>query len=305
MTITSFLLPVTHNHQLKIHYAGNPLGLPIMQLHGGPGAGCDVKNFANFDLRRCFVILHDQRGCGESLPFGKLQHNTTWDLVEDIDAIRRHFNLPTILLYGGSWGSTLALAYGEKYPQHVLGFVLRSICLGEQSEYDWLYQSGAPSLFPEAFSKFTHWLPTPKPHIVKSYYQALTSTNQNTIKKAALHWHNWALTCLELPPIESWPENITEQNMLINLARLESHYFSHEVFLKPNQLINELHRICHLKAIIIHGAKDFLCPPINAYRLHQAWPSSLLKILPAAGHLSSSEGMQTALLEAVNYFCQI
>jgi proline iminopeptidase len=300
MTNNKLFLEADDIHSLAVYTAGNPQGLPIVYLHGGPGAGCDLKHFDTFDLTRCFVILHDQRGCGQSTPSGCLEKNTTWDLVADIEKIRRHFNLEKILLYGGSWGSTLALAYAETYPDKIIGLVLRSICLAKKSDYRWLYEFGANQLFPKAWQDFT--ANRKNNDIVHYYHQALNSTEPAVIESATLAWNNWAAACLGLPQMTALPDDQAAKNYLINLSRIETHYFSQNAFFEENQLLNNLNRIQALKCFIIHGEKDYLCPVANAVELHQAWPGSELILLPEAGHLSSSEGMQQALQSAVRNF---
>jgi proline iminopeptidase len=316
-------------HTLALYSAGNPQGLPIICLHGGPGAGCDLKHFDRFDLQRCFVILHDQRGCGQSTPLGCLQQNTTWDLVADIEKIRTHFKLEKVLLCGGSWGSTLALTYAETHPDHVLGLVLRSICLAKKSDHRWLYEFGANQLFPQAWQDFIAnikkaplgAISRPSPDlsgkdaqatvatqwgegidIVQHYQQLLNSNDLQVVERATLAWNNWAVACLGLPPMLCLPEETQNKNYLITMSCLETHYFSHHAFLEENQLLQNIHRIQSIKSFIIHGEKDYLCPVANAVELHQAWPGSELILLPQAGHLSSAEGMEQALRLAVNYF---
>ncbi len=292
-------LPTTHGHTLALYTAGNTTGLPIIYLHGGPGSSCDTKNFAAFDLEKCFVIMHDQRGCGRSTPSASLENNTTWDLVADIEKIRQHFKLEKVLLFGGSWGSTLALAYAETHPEHVLGLVLRSICLAKQEDDRWLFEFGANQLFPLAWQAFCTGARDPK-NLLKSYYQQLTASDAKTVENAALAWNNWGGACLEFPPMDQLPED--QKNYFMTLAKIEAHYFSQHAFLHENQLLKNLDRIRHLKAFIVHGAKDFLCPIANAYELHQAWPGSELTILAHAGHLSTAPGMLEALQRGVRYF---
>ena len=297
----TLFLPVDALHTLAVYAKGNPQGVPIIYLHGGPGAACDLKNFDLFDLTRCFVIFHDQRGCGGSTPFGLLDHNTIWDLISDIEKIRHHFQLDKVLLYGGSWGSTLALTYAQTYPDQVLGLVLRSICLATEREYKWLYQFGANQLFPEAWADFIAFAPNRTENIVQYYYECLTCEDSKTVEAAALAWNNWASACLALPTWQVLPEE--QKDYLINISRIETHYFSQGVFLfKTDQLIDDLHRMSHLKMAIVHGRKDYLCPVANAYLLHQACPDSTLTVLPEAGHLSSAPGMREALQAAVRCF---
>lgn len=297
-------LKVDDIHTLAIYTAGNPKGLPILYLHGGPGAGCDLKHFDNFDLERCFVILHDQRGCGRSTPLGCLENNTTWDLVADIEKIRHYFHLDKILLYGGSWGSTLALAYAETHPEHVVGLVLRSICLAKQSDHRWLYAFGANQLFPQAWQSFVRGaeLAASEENLVQAYYQKVQSNHPWTVAQATLAWNNWAAACLQLPLMETLPEDQTTKDYLINITRIETHYFAHHAFLAENQLLNNLYKIKSLKAFIVHGEKDYLCPVANAVTLHQAWPNSELLLLSEAAHLSSAPGMHEALQRGVGFF---
>lgn len=300
MTQETLFLPVDATHTLAVYTQGNRAGLPIIYLHGGPGAGCDLKNFVLFDLERCFVIFHDQRGCGSSTPFGALDNNTTWDLIADIEKIRQYFRLDKVLLYGGSWGSTLALAYAQTYPNQVIGLVLRSVCLVTQREYEWLYRFGANQLFPEAWEQFIHSVPSGE-DVVQYYYQALLSSEPKVVEAAALAWNNWAAACLELPAMVSLPAE--QKAYLINISQIEAHYFSQEAFLfKADQLLSDMQRIAHLKVFIVHGQKDYLCPVANAHILHRALPGSTLTLLPEAGHLSTAPGMQEALQAALRYF---
>lgn len=301
MVEQTLFLPVDDIHTLAVYVKGNPQGVPIIYLHGGPGAACDLKNFDLFDLTRCFVIFHDQRGCGNSTPFGLLDNNTIWDLVSDIEKIRDHFQLDKVLLTGGSWGSALALTYAQTYPDQVLGLVLRSIFLVTEREYTWAYQFGANQLFPEAWADFIAFAPSGTENIVRYYYQCLTSQDSAVVEAATLAWNNWAGACLELPKLLALPAE--QKNYLINISRIEAHYFSQGAFLfKMNQLMDDLRRIAHLKMAIVHGRKDYLCPVANAYLLHQACPHSTLTVLPEAGHLGSAPGMKEALQEAIRGF---
>ena len=304
MQIETLFLKVSNIHTIAVYCAGNKNGLPVIVLHGGPGSGADIKHFNNFDLNACFVILFDQRGCGESTPRNALIENTTWDLVADIEIIRQRFNLKKILLFGGSWGSTLALAYAELHPDSVLGLVLRSICLAAETDYKWLYEFGANQLFPLAWENFIY--PKTKElcgnDLIHYYYQELISHQKEKVAAAALAWNNWAGACLGFPAMKTLPENEKEQDYFITLAMIEAHYFYHKAFLTENQLLNDLPKITHLKSMIIHGAKDYLCPVANAIKLHQAWAGSKLIMLAEAGHLSSDEGMAEALQTAVKAF---
>lgn len=299
-----FFLPVDANHELAITYDGNPQGIPVIFLHGGPGAGCKPEHFDYFDLSRFRVILFDQRGCGDSTPFGELRNNTTEHLIEDIEAIRQYFKINKLLLFGGSWGSCLALAYAEKFPECVQGMILRSICLARPDELRWLYEFGANQLFPAAWRDFVGYIHKHNPYattakqILQAYYARFLAQDE----QAAFYWHNWSLACLELPLLNIWPDNIREAKKLFTLALIEACYFSQDVFLAPNQIVTHLSRVRHIPTVIIHGDQDYLCPVANAYFLHQQLPLSQLRIVANAGHLSSAPGMKEVLRDAVTGF---
>lgn len=293
--IQSFYVNVSEHHQLAVVLAGNPRGIPVLFLHGGPGAGCKLDHLAYFDLERYWVVLWDQRGSGRSLPHGELRDNTTQHLLADIEWLRRELGVSQWLLFGGSWGSFLALTYAIHYPAQVSGMVLRSICLGRQLEHDWLYRAGAHLLFPQAWQSFRQWLPhDEREDMLQAYYTRLMHEDHCIAWRAAWHWSCWAMACLELP-LPAEPQEVEIQKTWLRQVRLEVHYFYHQLFLPKHFVCDHLTTLRHLPLAIVHGSHDFLCPPDNAYALHQAMPASHLTMVEGAGHLSSAPGMFEAL----------
>ena len=292
----SFYHRVSAEHQLAVTFAGNPDGIPVLFLHGGPGAGCKLDHFAYFDLTRYWVVLFDQRGCGRSLPFGELNDNTSQDLISDIEHLRLALGVKRWLLFGGSWGSYLALAYAIHYPLNVSGMVLRSICLGRPEEHTWLYQLGASELFPEAWQDFQYFIPeAERADLLKAYYQRL----MNHDELAAWHWSSWAMACLALSLPLVLPEDLTERQRWLAQTRIEIHYYYHQLFFPINFVRDHLSTLTHIPIEIVHGTHDFLCPPANAVTLKRYLPDATLTLVPQAGHLSSAPGMFDALMLAL------
>ena len=290
-------LPVTDGHSIYFEEHGNPEGRPVAYLHGGPGGGLE-RTFARFfDLKKWRLILFDQRGCGKSTPFASLYHNTTWDLVADMEALRIHLGLETWALVGGSWGTTLALAYAETYPIRVTSLILRGVCLMEPYEYRWLYESsGSANIFPEQWAEFTEPLPASirtksASTIMRAYRRLLTNKNTATRRKAASHWWNWeaAVSFLEPHPDRTGPK-ATE-----SLAILENHYFLHNAWIKPGQLLANAYKLKGIPVTIIHGRYDLVCPFKSAWSLHKALPSSKLFAMPRSGHAASEVETERAM----------
>lgn len=295
----SFYVNVGQHHQCAVVLAGNPRGIPVLFLHGGPGAGCKLDHLAYFDLERYWVVLWDQRGSGRSLPHGELQENTTGHLLADIEHLRQLLGVSQWLLFGGSWGSFLALTYAIHYPKHVSGLVLRSVCLGREQEHDWLYRAGAHHLFPEAWHSFNQAIPADeRDDLLTAYYSRLMNDDLSIAWPAAWHWSSWAMACLEIPlPIE--PQEREVRQTWLRQVRLEVHYYYHQLFLPKHFVWEALPSLQHVPLAIVHGCHDFLCPPDNAHALHQALPQSHLTMVANAGHLSSSPGMFEALQAAL------
>lgn len=297
----TFYHRVSAEHQLAVTYAGNPLGIPVLFLHGGPGAGCKLEHFRYFDLKRYWVVLFDQRGSGRSLPFGSLIDNTSQDLIDDIEQLRRLFGVDRWLLFGGSWGSYLALAYAIHHPDRISGLVLRSICLGRPEEHTWLYQFGASELFTHAWQQFRAFIPlAEQDDLLKAYYQRLMSMDFDTQWMAAQQWSSWMMACLALPLPEVWPQDVVEKQRFMAQVRIEAHYYHHQLFFPVNFVCDQLPRLSAIPAAIVHGQHDFLCPPANAVILHQHLSQAHLTIVANAGHLSSAPGMFDALVESLS-----
>jgi len=292
-------LPLTDGHTMYFEEHGNPRGCPVAMIHGGPGGGLSRKFTKFFDLRRWRLILFDQRGCGKSTPFGtkSLAHNTTWDLVKDMEILRCHIGLEAWSLVGGSWGTTLALAYAETHPDRVKSLLLRGVCIMEPYEYRWLYEpTGSANVFPECWAKFIEPLPHPirdkgYKTIMKAYQRLLTSKNPATRLNAAKHWWGWesAVSFLEPKPDK------TDEKHTESLAVLENHYFMHNAWIKPGQLLKNAHTLKGIPTTIIHGRYDLVCPVRSAWALHKALPHSKLLIMPTSGHGAAEESTKATI----------
>lgn len=297
----TFFLPVSNGHTLYVEEAGNPDGQPALFLHGGPGGGISASHRQLFDPAHYRIILFDQRGAGKSRPHASLEHNTTWDLVADIEAIRQHLNIDQWLVFGGSWGSTLSLAYAQTYPKRVSHLILRGIFLCRPEEIQWFYQEGTSWLFPEFWEGFIQPVPSEKRNeMVKTYYELLTSDNEHTRLQAAKAWSKWEGSTCKLKPNPSVIDHFEEAHHALAMARIECHYFVHNCWLEPNQLLRDAHKIAHIPTWIIHGRYDVVCPARNAYELHQALPDATLQIIPDAGHAYDEPGILNALIEATD-----
>lgn len=297
-------LPVSHGHTLYWEESGNPKGKPVVFLHGGPGSGTEPTHRCYFDPSKYRIVLFDQRGCGKSRPHSSLLHNTTWDLVSDIEALREHLNIAQWVVFGGSWGSTLALAYAETHPSRVLALILRGIFLGRQRELHWFYQFGAHHLFPDEFEKFL--APIPKEErrdLIQAYYKRLTSEDPEVRRRAAKHWSGWEAATLRLVYDPELYASFTEDARADSIARVECHYFINRCFFKTdNWLIEEVGKIRHIPGVIIHGRYDVVCPFENAWDLHRAWPEAVLEVIKDAGHSASEPGIADALIRATDRF---
>jgi proline iminopeptidase len=298
-----FFLPVDAPHVLYVEEYGNPFGVPVVFLHGGPGAGCHEGHRALFDPKVFRVVLFDQRGAGKSTPFACLENNTTWDLVEDIEAIRQHLGIERWLVLGGSWGSTLALAYAQIYPAQVLGLVVRGIFLCRQEELLWFYQSGAHCLNPVDWEPYCTFIPTPERHdMMAAYYRRLTSDDPALQLAAAHQWSAWEGANLRLLPDPDLKAQMTSDAVALALARIECHYFMHNAFFTEETALLNPKRMARLAGIpvhIIHGKYDIVCPVKNAWDLKQALPHAHLTIVPDAGHASSEPGIYGAQQSAL------
>jgi proline iminopeptidase len=299
-------LRVSAVHELYYEQCGNLKGKPVVFLHGGPGAGLvpDYRRF--FDPKAYRAILFDQRGSGRSVPHASLDDNTTWHLVQDIEQLREHFGVDQWLVFGGSWGSTLALAYAETHPERVSGLVLRGIFLGRQNEARWFYEDsqGASAIFPDNWEDFLRVIPeAERGDMIGAYYRRLTSTDESTRQEAARAWSIWESSALRLLPDQELIDEFSEPEKAVALARIECHYFTNNCFFETdNYLLEHVDRIRHIPAVIVHGRYDIICPLLSAWELHRAWPEATLNIIPDAGHATSEPGITDALVRATDGF---
>lgn len=287
-------------HHIYFEETGNPDGIPVMFLHGGPGAGCAPAHRRLFDPHRYRVILMDQRGCGRSEPFASTNQNTTQDLIGDIEGLRHHLDIPNFILFGGSWGSTLALAYGAAYPDRCLGFVLRGVFLGTRAEIDWfLYDMGR--FFPEAYDRFIRPIPpSERANLLAAYYQRLTSPSKTIACQAARSWAAYENSCATLAAVSR-----DAGDSALSLALLEAHYFTHDCFLPENHIMDNLNRLNHLPAIVVQGRHDVICPPFTAYRLVEAWGrQAQLRMVDDAGHSAFESGIVGRLMRGLDEVAQ-
>lgn len=297
-------LPVSHGHSLYWEECGNPLGVPVLFLHGGPGAGLSTEHRRFFDPAYYRIVLFEQRGAGRSTPHGEYRHNTTQLLIEDIETLRALFEIDQWLIFGGSWGSTLALAYGQAHPQACTGFILRGIFLCTSAEVEWFIR-GISWFYPDAYAEFAAAMPEEeRGDLLQAYSRRLFSDDPAVYTPAARSWSRYENSCLTLlpravtaPVAASEPETVN-----IGLGRLEAHYMQHAGFMEEDQLIRQIDRIRHLPAVIVQGRYDVICPPTSAFRLHQAWPESRLQLIPDAGHSAFETGIASALVAATEQF---
>lgn len=292
-------LAVEQPHVLYIDESGSADGLPVLFIHGGPGAGCDSASRRYFDPALYRIVTFDQRGCGRSTPHASLENNTTQALIADIERIREHLGIDKFVLFGGSWGSTLALAYAQAHPQRVHGLILRGIFLCRPQEFSWFYQEGASRLFPDYWEDYVAPIPVEeRGDLMQAFYKRLTGTDQIAQMHAAKAWSTWEGRTATLRPNTQVVERFSEAHRALSIARIECHYFVNEAFLEPNQLLRDMPKIAHLPGIIVHGRYDAICPLDNAWALHQAWPNSELQIIRDAGHSAAEPGITDALIRA-------
>ena len=287
-------------HTLYWEVSGNPQGRPVVFLHGGPGAGTQPVFRRFFDPGRWRIVLFDQRGCGKSTPAASIAANTTAHLIDDMEALRRHLNIPAWTLFGGSWGSTLALAYGQAFPERVMGFFLRGVFLFRPSEVDW-FLHGMGTFFPEAHDRFMRFLaPARRDDVLTSYHRLLTDPSAAVHMPAAHSWYAYEEACARL--IARTSVVPPDDGSALAMARIECHYMRHDGFLDPDQLLRDLPRIAHLPCTIVQGRYDVICPPSSAAELAGKWPGSRLIMVPDAGHSALEDGTRSALIAEVNRF---
>jgi proline iminopeptidase len=298
----SGFLPLDSGHSIYWEQVGNPRGLPVLFLHGGPGAGAGAVHRRFFDPAVWNLTIFDQRGAGRSRPFGSLVNNTTSALVSDIEALRDHLGVSDWLLFGGSWGSTLAIAYAQAHPERVRGCVLRGIFLGRRSEVAW-FLHGLATVFPDAHAQFVNFLPeAERGDVLGSYIRRLGDPEPRIHGPAARAWSIYEGSCSTLLPSPDAVVSFAEDRSALALARIEAHYFANDLFLPPEGLLGHMHRIADVPAEIVQGRYDMVCPPISAFDLAAAWPAARLTVVPDAGHSALEPGTRAALLSAVETF---
>jgi proline iminopeptidase len=298
------VLDVDARHRLYYEQCGNPQGKPVVLLHGGPGAGCSAKMRRFHDPKHYRIVLFDQRGSGRSTPHADLVDNTTWDLVADIERLREHLGIERWQVFGGSWGSTLALAYAESHPRRVTELVLRGIFMLRRWELEWFYQQGANRLFPDAWEQYLEAIPeVERGDLISAYNRRLTSPDEATRLSAARAWSVWEASTSLLLQDEAFIEGHRDPHFALSFARIESHYFVHGGFFDvEDQLLRDAHRLHGIPGVIVHGRYDVVCPIQNAWELHKAWPASKLVISPTAGHSAYEAENAAALVEATDSF---
>jgi proline iminopeptidase len=300
-------LKVSALHTIYYEEVGNPKGVPILFLHGGPGGGLTPNYRRFFDPGHYRVVLIDQRGAGKSTPYAELRENTTWDLVRDIEAVREALGIRKWIVFGGSWGSTLGLAYAVTHPARVLGLILRGIFLCRKLEIDWFYQEGASHIFPDAWEEYLAPIPpAERGDLVGAYYRRLTGPDEAERVRCAIAWSKWEASTMYLVPNEASIREHAEPKTALPLARIECHYFHYNTFFQtPNYLLESVPKIRHIPGVIIHGRYDLVCPIRNAWDLHRAWPEAELAIVPNAGHAAMEPGIRSRLIEATEAFKKI
>ncbi len=293
-------LSVDETHTLYWEQSGNPDGIPIVVVHGGPGAGATSIHRRFFDPEFYRIIIFDQRGAGRSHPLGSLHNNTLDDLVDDLEKLRLHLKLNRWHLFGGSWGSTLSLSYAIRYPANCISLILRSIFLMEQFEIDW-YMTGMKTIFPEAWEEFSSAIPDEEQdRLLQAYYDRLTSRDDKEAIEAALHWNAYESTCSSFFPRQETIVSDDQRYYALAMAKIEAHYFQTQVIDSAESLLGQIDRIRHIPGHIVHGRYDIICPMVSAQKLHAAWPEADYMIVPDAGHSFLDPTMRSRLIEATD-----
>jgi proline iminopeptidase len=293
-------IPVPGGHEIYFEQSGNPDGKPVIVVHGGPGGGTNPTMRRCHDPSRYRIILFDQRGCGRSTPHASLANNTTWDLVADMELIRERLSIDRWQLFGGSWGSTLSLAYAERHPERVTGLVLRGIFLLREAELRWFYEEGASWIYPDAFESYLSEIPpAERTDMIAAYYRRLTHADRNVQLAAARAWSVWEGSTLSLIEDPDRIRHFANENYALAFARIECHYFVNRGFFEcDGQLLRDVHKLAAIPGVIVHGRYDVCTPFKNAWDLHKAWPGSDLRLVPDAGHAMTEPGIVHELVSA-------
>ncbi len=301
-TYAEHMLKVDDVHTLYLEESGEPTGIPIVFLHGGPGSGIEADHRRFFDPKKYRIILFDQRGCGKSTPHICLTNNTTADLIHDMEKIRKFLHVDKWILFGGSWGATLALLYAQNYPTKVSSMVLRGVFLGRKLELDWLFKDGGVSkFFPDHWQQFLGHLPDAKrDDALQTYYDLIQGTDEVSHMAAAKAWGRWEAECSTLEINPDIEKKLTNPHYALCLAAIETHYFINNLFIEENQILRNMQKIAHIPGIIINGRYDMVCPIENAYAIHQVWPESRLEIIRHAGHAAKEPAITAALVQATD-----
>ena len=298
----SGMLPLDAVHTMYWEQSGNPAGVPVVFLHGGPGAGSSPAHRRFFDPAFYRIVIFDQRGAGRSKPHGELKDNTTPHLIADMETLRTKLGVERWLVFGGSWGSTLALAYGEAHPDRCLGFVLRGIFLCREQEAEW-FLHGMRHVFPEAWHKFVGAIPeSERADLLDAYVRRLNHPDPAVHMPAARVWSTYEGACSTLLPNPDTVAYFSGDHVALGLARIEAHYFRHRVFLPENALLENVHRLRHIPAVIVQGRYDMVCPTVTADDLHRAWPEAEYMVVSDAGHSAWEPGIRAQLVAAVERF---
>ena len=298
-------IDVDGGHTLFVEECGSPNGIPVLFVHGGPGAGLSRRDREFFNPEKYRIILFDQRGSGRSTPHASLEENTTQHLIADIEKIREHMKVDQWMLFGGSWGSTLSLLYAQALPERVSGLVLRGIFLCRQKDIQWFYQFGASEIFPDHWREFREHIPvSERSDFLQAYYRRLVGKNELEQMSAAKIWSAWEARCATLNPNSEVVSRFIKPHTALSLARIEAHYFVNQCFIAENQIIDQADRLAGIPGVIVHGRYDMVCPVEQAFTLYDAWPDASLEIIRDAGHASSEPGIVDALVKATDEFAQ-
>ena len=297
-------LSVSELHTIHYEQSGNPEGKPVVILHGGPGGGAAPVYRQYFNPEKWRVVMFDQRGCGRSKPYAELRENTTWDLVADIERLREHLKIDRWTVFGGSWGSTLSLAYSQTHPDRCSALILRGIFMLRQKELRWFYQSGASYIFPEAWEAYLKPIPPEeRDDLISAYYKRLTAEDRQVRIEAARAWSVWEASTSKLIPSTKSIQRFGEDKFAEAFARIECHYFTNKGFFETeNQILNNCDRIARIPGVIVQGRYDVVCPAVSSWELHKAWQNAEYIIVPDAGHSVSEPGIIDALVTATDRF---
>jgi proline iminopeptidase len=297
-------LRVSDLHEIYWEVSGNPQGKPVVFVHGGPGGGTDAKQRRFFDPAAYRIVLFDQRGCGKSTPHAELTDNTTWTLASDMERVREMLGIDRWQVFGGSWGSTLALAYAQKHPERVSELILRGIFLLRRKELEWFYQQGASALFPDAWEKYLEPIPVDeRGDMMAAYHRRLTSPDRATRVRAAQAWSVWEAATSFLLQRPEHMDHAADDEFSLAFARIECHYFVNRGFFEvDDQLLRDVDRIRHIPTVIAQGRYDVVCPMMSAWDLHRAWPEAEFHVIPDAGHSAYEPGLVDRLIRATDQF---